>query len=314
MCAALPNPVTSASPFDLANTALYEQWCARKLERYPSSLGDLVVEVKDPRALSVAEHEALLARLQKANMAVYVGATGADPDRNIPLKLAAQFGVSGLNHNWLADSDGLTSLTVVDGGARQHYIPYSNRLINWHTDGYYNTAQDQIQTLNLHCVCPAAVGGENRLMDHEMAYIELRNENPDFIRALMAPDAMTIPARIDEGGNVARRAQPGPVFSICPHSGNLHMRYTIREHNVLWKNDTITHAAIAFLENLLESDSRYIYQGRLESGMGLISTNVLHDRSAFSDDATHTRLLYRARYFDRLNGTNLLDAYPDLLD
>jgi len=311
------NPVTTLrveSPFDVDNTALFETWCAQKLKDYPTSLGDLVVEVKDPRDLTQSEHRALVERVRKANMAVYAGGTGDDPDRNIPLLLASQLGVSGLNRNWLADGDGLTSLTVTEGNVREHYIPYTNRAIQWHTDGYYNTAEEQIQTLNLHCVCPAAKGGENRLMDHEIAYIELRRKNPDFIRALMAPDAMTIPARIDEGGNVARREEPGPVFSICPRTGNLHMRHTIRERNVMWKDDPTTREAAAFLETLLESDNPYIYQGRLESGMGLISTNVLHDRAAFTDDETHKRLIYRARYFDRLKETNLLDVYPELLD
>ncbi|MCP4933031.1 MAG: hypothetical protein GY927_02225, partial [bacterium] len=98
----------------------------------------------------------------------------------------------------------ITSLTVRDEGIRQNFIPYSNRLIKWHTDGYYNTAAEQIQTLNLHCVSPAATGGKNRLMDHEIAYILLRDKNPDYIRSLMAPDAMTIPARIDEGGKIGR--------------------------------------------------------------------------------------------------------------
>jgi len=302
------------SPFDLDNATLYEAWCGRKLQDYPRSLGDLAVEIQDPRLLSQAELTAMMARLQKANMAIYVGATGDDPDRSIPLMMAAQLGAARLNHNWLSDNDGLTSLTVDQSGARRNYIPYSNRAIKWHTDGYYNTAEEQIQTLNLHCVSPAAKGGENRLMDHEIAYMALRNENPEFIRALMAPDAMTIPARIDEDGTVVRPMEPGPVFSIRPQTGNLHMRYTIRERNVVWKDDPVTLDAIAFLENLLESDSPYIFEGRLESGMGLVSTNVLHDRAAFSDDETHTRLIYRARYFDRIKGTNVFDVYPDLMD
>ena len=52
----------------------------------------------------------------------------------------------------------------------------------------------------LHCVSPAADGGENGLLDPEIAYLRLRDENPEFIRALMAPDAMTIPANTEEGG------------------------------------------------------------------------------------------------------------------
>ncbi len=300
------------SPFDLDNQSLYEDWRQLKLADYPTSLEDLVIELKDPRNLTDVEKAALLTRIRKTNMAVYVSATGDDPDRNIPLMLAAQMGVSELNHNWLADADGLTSLTVVDEGTRQHYIPYSNRQIKWHTDGYYNTELEQIQTLNLHCVCPAAQGGENQLMDHEVAYIHLRDENPDYIQALMTPDAMTIPARIDEGGTTGRREEPGPVFSIAPESGNLHMRYTIRERNVIWKDDALTTQALECLEALLESDHPAIFRGRLEPGMGLISNNVLHDRSGFTDDDTHKRLIYRARYFDRLAQSGVREMYPDL--
>ncbi|MCP5430235.1 MAG: taurine catabolism dioxygenase TauD, partial [Chromatiaceae bacterium] len=39
-------------------------------------------------------------------------------------------------------------------------------------------------------------------------------------------------------------------------------------------------------------------------GWGLISNNVLHDRSGFEDDPdpARKRLLYRARYYDRIRG------------
>jgi hypothetical protein len=150
----------------------------------------------------------------------------------------------------------------------------------------------------------AASGGENALMDHEIAYILLREKNPDYIRALMSEKTMTIPPRIDEGGSIARKEEPGPVFSITAN-GDLHMRYTIRVNNVIWADDPLSREALAYLESIFNSDSPYIYQGRLESGMGLVSNNVLHDRAAFTDDETHKRLYYRARYFDRLAGTSI---------
>jgi hypothetical protein len=37
----------------------------------------------------------------------------------------------------------------------------------------------------------------------------------------------------------------------------------------------------------------------MKPGMGLVSHNVLHDRSAFVDDPASPRLLYRARFLDR---------------
>lgn len=294
------------SPFSLDNDELYKQWRDKKLEGYPEGLGDLLVEINDPRTLTNSEHDALLQRCRKANMALYASNTGTDTDPEIPLAMARCFGLQHLNKNWLADETGLTSLTVRNDGVRQNYIPFSNRAINWHTDGYYNEASKQIHALNLHVTQQAATGGENALMDHEIAYILLREKNPEFIRALMGPRAMTIPARIDEGGTVARQEEPGPVFSIMP-SGDLHMRYTIRVNNVIWPDDPVSKEALSYLEEILNNDSPYIYRGRLESGMGLVSNNVLHDRAAFTDDATHKRHYYRARYFDRLQGTSISD-------
>ena len=296
------------SPFDLDDDDLYQRWRDAKLKDYPAGLGDLVVEIDDPRKLTQREHDALLARCRKANMALYAGKTGTDPDPEIPLSLGRRFGLQDINKNWLADETGLTSLTVREEGVRQHYIPYTNRAINWHTDGYYNTTDKQIHALNLHVVQQAASGGENALMDHEIAYILLREKNPDYIRALMAPAAMTIPARIDEGGTVARREEAGPVFAITP-AGNLHMRYTIRVNNVIWADDPLSREALATLQGLLDGGSPYTYRGRLESGMGLVSNNVLHDRAAFTDDAGHKRHYYRARYFDRLAGTDVAEVY-----
>jgi len=292
------------SPFSLENEDLYNRWRDQKLKDYPKNLGDLLVEINDPRKLTDSEFEAIQSRCRKANMALYASKTGTDPDPEIPLSMGRRFGLEGLNKNWLSDETGLTSLTVANEGIRQQYIPYTNKAINWHTDGYYNLASQQIHALNLHVVQQAASGGENALMDHEIAYILLREKNPDYIRALMSEKTMTIPPRIDEGGSIARKEEPGPVFSITAN-GDLHMRYTIRVNNVIWADDPLSREALAYLESIFNSDSPYIYQGRLESGMGLVSNNVLHDRAAFTDDETHKRHYYRARYFDRLTGTSI---------
>lgn len=300
-----PRLVALHSPFLPENEDRYRYWRDAKLADYPGGLGDLVVEVDDPRRLRPGEFEALQTRCRKANMALYTGRTGTDPDPEIPLSIGRAFGVQGLNRNWLADENGLTSLKVAEDGRRRNYIPYTNRAIHWHTDGYYNIASAQIHSLLLHVVQRAAQGGENALLDHEIVYILLREKNPDYIRALMQPAVMTIPARIEDG-KVARKEEAGPVFSVTPR-GDLHMRYTLRENNVIWTGDPLAREALAHLESILHGDSPYIYRGRLEPGMGLISNNVLHDRAAFTDDATHKRHYYRARYFDRLAGTGVLE-------
>ena len=288
----------TGNPFALDDKAAYERWRERKLAEAPASAGELIVEVGDPRALSTAEHAALMARVRRCNMAIYAGAM-LDEDTDIPRRLGEQFGLSRLDANWLAGEDGISEIRVFDDGTQKHYIPYTDRPIKWHTDGYYNSPEWQIRGMVLHCVRRAASGGENRLMDHEMAYLLLREESPEHIQALMQPDAMTIPERVDEKDGV-RPAQGGPVFSL-DDGGNLHMRYTARTRSIAWKQDAATLAAVAALERLLNQENMpHIFQAQLEPGMGLLCNNVLHDRAAFSDDPARPRLLYRARYLDRI--------------
>lgn len=306
---------TANSPFSLGSDVIYQHWRDHKLDHYPTQLGDLVVELKNTRDLSDSEHAAILQRCSQSNMAIYAGNTGDDPDREILLSLGRRFGLHNLDHNWLGDDDGLTSLTVADTdshadgadreGERRHYIPYSNRPIKWHTDGYYNTPEKQIHGLLLHCVQNAISGGKNALLDHEVAYILLREQNPEYIQRLMQNDVMIIPPRLDKEGNIVRKEESGPIFSVNSRTGNLHMRYTIRTHNIIWKDDSETQEALNALTSILNSDSPYIYRGLLEPGMGLISNNVLHDRSGFEDSEAQQRLLYRARYYDRIEGTDV---------
>jgi len=291
------------TPFDLDNTAAYLRWRDHKLNNAITDTNELIVEIKDPRALTQAEHAALLDRCRRSNMVIYAAHTDVD-DEDMVRQFGAQFGLNSLDANWLADEDGISRVTVsAEDGQRQAYIPYTDRAIKWHTDGYYNPPDRQICSMILHCVQSAGQGGENRLLDHEIAYLMLRDNNADFIRALSEPDAMTIPERTDENG-VARAAQTGPVFSVDPISGALHMRYTARTRSIVWKQDASTLAAVAALEKLLASDLSHIHRTRLEPGMGLLCNNVLHDRSAFSDDPDHPRLLYRARYHERIAGTH----------
>jgi len=287
-------------PFDLSDDAAYELWCQQKLQDYPSSLDDLVVEIQDPAALTAAEHEALLQRVRKWNMAIYASARGDDPDKELIRALGHQFGLQRLDHNMCADEDAITSLKVQPDALHKGYIPYSNRPIAWHTDGYYNDLQHQIHGLLLHCVQPADEGGANDLLDHEILYMQLRDINPEYIRALMHPQAMTIPPNIAAGKEL-RPARSGPVFIQLP-GGQLHMRYTDRSRSIEWRDDPLTREAVAELKQLLRADSPFHFNGTLQSGQGLISNNVLHTRSGFEDDEAHPRILYRARYFDRISG------------
>ena len=289
----------SLSPFDLGDDATYQRWRAAKLARRARNADDLIVDVADLAALTATERNALLQRCADWNMAVY-RCSGGPQGKATVLAIGRQLGLQRLDANWLADEDGLSSITVSRASdGRGGFIPYTDRALKWHTDGYYYPLEHRIRAMLLHCVRPARSGGVNALLDHELAYIALRDASPRWLQALMEPDAMTIPAREDADGT-ARASQAGPVFSVDPADGTLHMRYTARTRSIVWKDDAATLKAVAFLERLLVGDNVDVLRVQLDAGMGIVANNVLHERSAFVDDPAYPRLVYRARYLDRI--------------
>ena len=282
---------------DLDDRSRYQQWRDDKLSQMPKSIDEYLVPVKDPVRLTADEFNTIHDLLQRSNMAIFV----ADPDearnKTIPINISSQFGMHRLDHNMGADHDGVSELTVRSGQWRGGYIPYTNKPIHWHTDGYYNEDKRKIYGMVLYCVQNALRGGENALLDHEIAYIHLRDNNPDFIRVFLHPQAMTVPANIINGNEI-RPQRAGPVFSVNDN-GALHMRYTARTRSIIWRDDELTREATACLSEFLASDSPYILRAGLNPGMGLICNNILHDRSGFDEDENHRRLIYRLRYYDR---------------
>ncbi len=295
----------SAVSFALGDDQAYRRWRDAKLADYPRSPDDVTVDVAALAAPTPAETEAVLRACRRTNMCLYRSRQhlgDALATRRALGGFARHFGLSHFEDHRSADADGIVALEVAAAGGRLGYIPYTNRPIGWHTDGYYNYAGPtrMIRAMLLHCVRSADLGGENGLLDHEIAYIRLRDENPDFIAALMHPEAMTIPANEEADGKL-RAENTGPVFALDPDTGGLTMRYTARKRNIRWREDAATQAAVRALERLLRDDP-LIMRVKLEPGSGVICNNVLHDRIGFETDEQPGpgRLLYRIRSYDRI--------------
>ena len=288
------------SPFNLNELNTYQTWRNKKLSAYPLLPESLLVTIEDPENPCETEIAQLQQICREHNLALYHFAQGDGRSKRHVHRLGHKVGLFRLDSNLCADEDSLTSLHVTSHAGQHDYIPYTNKPLSWHTDGYYNLPEEQIHGMLLHCAQPALEGGESWLMDHEIAYILLRDANPDYIHALMHPNAFTIPANI-LNGEIIRPEQSGPVFSVTA-AGHLHMRYSARQRNVIWRDDPMTREAAEFLLNLWQQDSPYKIRYTLQAGEGLLCNNVLHNRTAFkdSDDPTQTRLLYRGRYFDRV--------------
>lgn len=282
----------------LRDESLYLEWKNDKLNNYPRAIEELLVEIEGMASLSRADCAAISAVCARFNMAIY-RCQDKSVDRRLILEFASRFGLLRLDHHLCANPDGVSELSVAANGVRSDYVPYSNRGLSWHTDGYYNDKPRQINAVLLHCARSADSGGENALLDPEIAYIRLRDEDPRFIEAFENPGCMTIPANENAGGEI-RPEISGPVFSYDV-GGRIHMRYSARKKNIRWRDDALTRSARDYLTELLENKSSLVLRYRLQPGEGLISNNVLHNRTAFTDQPGHHRLLYRARFFDRID-------------
>ncbi|MGD9671086.1 MAG: TauD/TfdA family dioxygenase [Hyphomicrobiaceae bacterium] len=297
----------AAKPFDLDDNLSYAAWRAQKLERYPRSVEALRVPVADLTRPTREEKSALVARCVRANMAIYVtapdsAAAGDTAMRKGLRQFASAFGLGSMEAHRSAENDGIVAIEVTDSQSKRGFIPYTNKPLSWHTDGYYNSPSAPIRAMILHCVRPARDGGINALLDPEIAYIRLRDKGRALVAAMLHPEAMTIPESIEEDGSV-RPVSTGPVFMIDA-AGRLTMRYTARARNIIWRDDEDTGAAVALLNRLLtHEEEELIIKYKMEPGEGLLSNNVLHTRTAFENDDSATRLLYRVRYRERIAGT-----------
>lgn len=289
----------AASPFLLENEPAYRAWRERKLEA--RRLGDAArVFTLDPAGgLDEDTRGALQRQVDAFNFFLFEvdPAVFGKPEF---IELNGKFGLQRADLNPGADADRVTSLRVLESmDARAQYIPYTNRAMNWHTDGYYNTAARRINAFTLYCVQQARRGGGNYLFDHEMMYLLVRDQSPELLDALMQDDMMRVPANLQDN-RVIREEESGPVFSLQPVRAALNMRYTSRPHNIVWKQDRRSQRALNLVREIL-MDSDALIDLRLQPGQGLVCNNILHGRHAFHDDPGYpARLVYRARFYDSI--------------
>lgn len=296
-----------SNPFSIRNHTAYRRWRDQKLANYVTDVAALITRINGPENISAQQRQALTTSCESNNFAIYQSDT--QMTQTCVSNLGVGMGLTRIASNLYADNQGVSEVRVSSDHKQQRFVPYTNRLLNWHTDGYYyspdamdnmsnvDNVGNMIQSFILHCVESGADGGENHLLDHEIAYILLRDENPDYIAALMNPEAMTIPANQSEN-QTFRDAVTGPVFAVTENN-HLWMRYTARTRSIHWHPDPALEEARAALTDLLEN-SEYIVKHTLSPGQGLICNNILHNRTSFRESEQQNRLLYRIRYFDRI--------------
>jgi alpha-ketoglutarate-dependent taurine dioxygenase len=279
----------------------YDIWREQKLADCAQISQKKIIGISDFPKLGQAETSQILAQCNAHNFAIYQVNDAASEKELRPalIEFCRSLGLNRAEINRSQGSDGIVSIQVEKQAIGSGYIPYSDKSLSWHSDGYYNAASKRIMGMVLHCVREASEGGVNEFLDHEIAYIRLRDTNPAYVTALMHKEAMTIPENRDQRSKY-RLPSIGPVFFFDDVSGRLQMRYSARNRNIIWRDDDVTTKARAVLNEIMD-DEPMIVRHKLRPGQGIISNNILHNRTKFTnrdDEYSSSRLLYRIRYLD----------------
>jgi hypothetical protein len=281
----------------------YQVWRATKLSRAEKCLSLPPVAVGNLENPTESERRDLTDRCRLDNFALYSSPPLQD-DSDLRHKLrqfADSFGLRIAEAHRSGGDQGIVALRVSDAPSQRGYIPYSERGMNWHTDGYYNAPDNRISAFVLHCFAQAPDGGTNDILDPEILYIRLRDKNPAWLAALMHPKAMSIPENVEPDGAV-RPVSVGPVFYPDPGTGRMQMRYTARTRSIAWRDDPATREAEAWLRASLAKGDPLALHVRLAPGMGVLNNNVLHNRTPFKNGpgTAHERVIFRVRFHNRI--------------
>lgn len=289
----------------------YQDWRAAKFRVADSAQNAGFIEIGDLGSPTDSEKFEIIRRCRETNLALYHAPPPAHQVDNLrgnlrhdlrrDLRAFAQaFDLHIAERHRSAGEQGIVALTETRAPKQAGYIPYSKRKMGWHTDGYYNAPTERISAMVLHCAQPAGAGGENHLLDPEIAFIRLWDENPDYVRALMHPRAMEIPADGDQ-----RPVSTGPVFYGDAQTGALQMRYTARTRSITWRDDALTREATDFLRQILARPDPLAVSVKFTAGQGVLTNNALHDRTGFDADLSEQskRVMYRVRFTNRVKGS-----------
>ena len=271
-----------------AKSAEFLRWAEEKEKNIPENIDGIFVNIHDINNVKTSEIAKIKETINKYNSCIYSSKIALKSNTDL-LKFVELVGMKTYDCNNI-ESSKITTITPLEN-KKINYIPYTDKSLNWHTDGYYD--KKSIFSWLLHCVNPATEGGENFLLDHELVLREYISSNDD-IDDLMAGDALTIP----ESKDTSRSEISTYIFSFKNQYKKLHMRFSMRKDNI--GTSPKASLAVTKLKKIIENDcAKYSLSYKLQKNEGIITNNILHGRKAFKDDMVK-RTLLRIRSYERL--------------
>ncbi len=277
----------------------YQFWRDEKLAKAVTQIEDCLIEINNPKQLTQAEKKQIVKLCEHNNFALFQTQQLQHYEKDL-VSFNQQFGLEDFDAHLYVENQGLAHITQSEAEHQAEFIPYTNRAIGWHTDGYYNAIENRVRAFSLYCVNPASSGGENSWIDHQMIYLLLREQNPEVAKALTHAKAMSIPAHIVDG-EIRRETSVGPIYLIDDQTNQLYMRYTQRKKSIDFYNSDEIKQAVEILDQLLSGNTEHHFSHTMSANQGLICNNILHKRSSFTDEAGSVRLMLRGRYFNEVH-------------
>tara|TARA_Y100000768_G_C23956289_1_gene672980 strand:+ start:103 stop:933 length:831 start_codon:yes stop_codon:yes gene_type:complete len=272
-----------------AKSREFMAWAAQKEANIPSNISDLKISIKDINHVESDEILRIQAIVKRYNCCIYKSSSELKSKKDL-LNFAQSIGMITYDKNNI-DNDPVCCITRNKPNDKKGYIPYTNKALNWHTDGYYD--HKPIYSWLLHCVAPAVEGGENRLLDHELVIRQYVLKYDD-INLLEKEDAFTIPGNEDAG-------RLDTASYICSNNNKykkLHMKFSMRKDNIKL-NNKVGLAIIKMRDVIMNDCKKYYLTYKLSKDEGIISNNILHGRNSYRDD-DNVRKILRIRSYERI--------------
>ena len=272
-----------------AKSKEFRVWAAEKLANTPSNINDIKIDLKDINDVQSDEIDKIKTLMHKYNCCVYSSRSELKSKEHL-VNFAQSLGMITYDKNNI-DNNAVCSITRNKLNDQKGYIPYTDKALNWHTDGYYD--QKPIYSWLLHCMTPAEEGGENRLLDHELVIRQYVLKHDD-IDLLEKDNAFTIPGNDDVG----RLDTKSYVCSNKNKYKKLHMKFSMRKDNI--KLNEKVRAAMIKMKDIINDDCKeYYLTYKLLKNEGIISNNILHGRNSYRD-GENMRQIFRIRSYERI--------------
>ena len=267
----------------------FKQWALEKEDNIPLNIDDLIVKIQDINHATLAEISNIKDIIKRFNCCIYQSRVGLNAQADL-MNFAQSIGMETYDTNNIHNSP-ISLIMSLETKNALNYIPYTNKKLNWHTDGYYD--EKPIFSWLLHCEEPAYSGGENYLLDHELAIREYIIKY-DNLESLSSLDAFTIP-----GNTHANRGETkGYICNNDNEYKKFHMKFSMREKNMKLNEQSKT--AIMRMKKIIKEDcKKYCLTYKLSKNEGIVSNNILHGRNSF-EDGKAMRKLYRIRSYERI--------------